>query len=400
MKTLRRKVPFSVAAFVIALSMAGAVWAAWDSTKPSASSALLSADVRSNFQAIEQSALAVNLVEDATFQLWPNGTSSAPWGWTLSGTGAAVAQDTSNLNGLGPYSAKVTFGSAPAVLGRPVLASTSFLNYFRSRTFSAAMAIKTSSAAQARVEINDGIASSYSSYHTGDGTFQWLQVTRTIDPAATIINVNLRVESAGSAYVQGVNAAFGPIPGAVQIPRRNLFDGQQLIRSPLALLPDRLTAGSLPILLDSQVGSVANVGSGETTLYTYTLPAGTLSVNGQGLEVEGFVFNPGNANSKVVKLYFGATSQILVNNANSAAGMSRFRVRIRRTSATSQTMYGIGELAPAWGSTAYLRSTPAETLANAIVVKITATCVSNGDITGEEMTTWFLRGGVAQAATW
>jgi hypothetical protein len=257
------------------------------------------------------------------------------------------------------------------------------------------LAIKTSSASQARVEINDGIASSYSSYHTGDGTFQWLQVTRTIDPAATIINVNFRVESAGSAYVQGVNAAFGPIPGAVHIPKRNEYDGRQLLREPIGLLADRLTPYGLSGTLDAQF-SAAGVGNAsssvETTGFTFTVPANALDVNGKTLRVTLSGTGAANGNAKTVKMYFGATVISCLPGETQSAALYTWQTQmtLMRTGTTAQDMtctryMGLTALAGSGGQAA-----AAETLSNAIVVKGTLTSASASDLIAYTMITELL----------
>lgn len=109
----------------------------------------------------------------------------------------------------------------------------------------------------------------------------------------------------------------------------------------------------------------------ETDLWTYTLPAGALNADGRGLRLTAWGTFGANANVKTVKPYFGAT--VLINWAAAANGNGWMTsVSILRTSATAQTASaGLQS-----NSGTYVFSgvtTPAETMANAIVVKITGT---------------------------
>lgn len=369
----------------------------WDATQPVAGSVANSAFFRSMWGNIQDSlAEAVNLIEDPTFQWWPGGAATDPWGWAHSGAGAAVAQETggANLNGLGPYAVKLTYGSATAVFGHSIQAAANFLTYFRGKTFVAAMAVKASSPSQARLEINDGVGSSYSNYHSGGGGYEWLTVARTLDPAANSITLNLRCEGAGSIWAQGVSAGFGEIPPGLLVPRRHVFDGREVLRNPMAILEDRLSFGSLPIILDSQFANVAgNVGSSETPLFQYPLPANVLDVNGKGIAIDFWGSLNTNANSKQIRAYFGGTSWLMYNATGSGLYF-RGRLEVRRSGAASQVAFGDGIVGASLVTPGVI--TPAETLASSIVVKVTAQGVASNDIVAYLMQTTLLRQGGAQ----
>ena len=81
-----------------------------------------------------------NLLANDTFAMWANGDAAAPDFWTLSGAGAAIARcgvgqaDTQVLDGQDHFSARLTYGSAAAVLKQKAVASTVQLKPFmRSR---------------------------------------------------------------------------------------------------------------------------------------------------------------------------------------------------------------------------------------------------------------------------
>lgn len=58
---------------------------------------------------------------------------------------------------------------------------------FQGRTVTIAKWVLTSTADHARLAITDSVGTTYSDYHTGGGTYEWLEVTRVIDAAATSV---------------------------------------------------------------------------------------------------------------------------------------------------------------------------------------------------------------------
>lgn len=80
----------------------------------------------------------------------------------------------------------------------------------------------------------------------------------------------------------------------------------------------------------------ANVGTAETDLTTYSMPANTFTSNLQMLTYEARGQFTGSANAKAYKMYFGST--VIVNNAppTSTAGSYVFRVSILRIGVNSQ----------------------------------------------------------------
>ncbi len=66
------------------------------------------------------------------------------------------------------------------------------------------------------------------------------------------------------------------------------------------------SGGEVPIF--SNLTAVGNVTTGEDDLITQALPADTLSVTKQGLHITTWGVTANNANTKTVKVYFGATA--------------------------------------------------------------------------------------------
>jgi hypothetical protein len=122
---------------------------------------------------------SANMLHNEDFEFWQNGSSLAPDGWTLAGSGATVARSSTGIRS--PYSALVTRASADATLYQ---ASPATLVQYLTRSVSAPLPtvsfgawVTTSTASIARVGIYNGSSTTWSSYHTGDGVPQFLEST-------------------------------------------------------------------------------------------------------------------------------------------------------------------------------------------------------------------------------
>lgn len=145
---------------------------------------------------------------------------------------------------------------------------------------------------------------------------------------------------------------------------------------------------------DAAVGGVlyvttaqaGNVGTGEDDLASYSVPASTLSANGQSLWFEAWGTFANNTNSKTLRVRFGSSGTTLVFEGNAittaAGGFSwHIRGRIVRTGAATQkgmglVIYGTTLVAPHSGQTTALN----QTLSGALTLKVTAEAVSNNDV--------------------
>ena len=167
----------------------------------------------------------------------------------------------------------------------------------------------------------------------------------------------------GSTFVNGARIA-ARVNGAVStgvIPADLVFytgiasltEGLRLL-STLVLVTGGLTsAGASQIGVrtgtannDAAVGGVLykssatfqNSGTAETTLATYDVPANTLALDNQSLEIEAFFVVTSNANSKSLKLYFGSDNWgVIVLPINTGGGIY-VRAILTRTGAATQKM--------------------------------------------------------------
>ncbi|HEX7162145.1 MAG TPA: hypothetical protein VF223_13030 [Trebonia sp.] len=143
-----------------------------------------------------------NLTYNADFEVWGGGASAAPTGWTLSGTGASAAREASTVRH-GTYSVALTRTTADARLSQNIAAIVDFgpVAYWRGREVVFGCWVFSAAGNRARVGIADGVGESVSASHTGGSTWQFLQVTRTLDVAATKVEVFIEVHTgAATAY--------------------------------------------------------------------------------------------------------------------------------------------------------------------------------------------------------
>lgn len=155
----------------------------------------------------------VNLIRNDDFQVWPDGDSSAPVFWTLSGAAATVARTGTSLGDtsrkIGDFAAKVTRAGTNCSLANTLLDGTAFTraDFLKQKYLAFGMWVKCSTPNIARIAVADGAGTSYSSYHTGGGTWEFLAITHQVDSSATEITVSGTVHNSdGNAIFSGATA--------------------------------------------------------------------------------------------------------------------------------------------------------------------------------------------------
>lgn len=133
--------------------------------------------------------------------------------------------------------------------------------------------------------------------------------------------------------------------------------------------------------LFSTTNAAFNVGVGETTLATYSLPGGTLCSDNDSLELDYTTSFQANANNKQVRIYFGATLVMDTGAVPQNGGVAVFHVKAYRISTTALSVWSTyissgGALAAA----TVQRTAPVESLTAALVVKITGQGGAGNDI--------------------
>lgn len=134
--------------------------------------------------------------------------------------------------------------------------------------------------------------------------------------------------------------------------------------------------------LKTQTTSGVSLGSTETTLHTFDLPANLFSSLriGDCIDVEYGIITAANANSKRPRIYFG--SAVLYDGTAQAVnnGLAIFRMRVYQTSsANSQRGYVTQHGSSLWVP-AVLDTTLAQTTTATITVKLTGQGVADNDL--------------------
>jgi len=161
------------------------------------------------------------LLTNGGFEIWQRG--NGPFAanqltadrWT-SGMGAggtaSISRDATNIDtsGGGLYAAAVTYthGTGESYFYQPTYNETPHL---KGRTISFSIRVRTSTANAVRPCIYDG-AFTYGAYHSGDGTWQTLTVTRAVGTGATGADVRLALNASCTAYVDNACLVVGSQP--------------------------------------------------------------------------------------------------------------------------------------------------------------------------------------------
>lgn len=155
-----------------------------------------------------------------------------------------------------------------------------------------------------------------------------------------------------AAYVESTGALFTPAGG-----------GSALLR----------VGGTIA----SNITQVSNVNAGETTLYSLTIPASTLNVDGQSVTLEAFGDVTNNGDTKTLRIKWGGVTQGALD-VTTTGGFFALRVNIMRASATVQYIGGYiacgpNTTTPFWGAGAV-------TLSGSTTLVITGQGVSSSQI--------------------
>lgn len=196
-------------------------------------------------------------------------------------------------------------------------------------------------------------------------------------PGAT---TTLNVPDAGVAARGVVNATVQTLGGVKTFVKHPLVVPGSAIAS---TTPGRVAVG---FKTDGTItGSVLAV---ETTLDTVSLDGGTLDTDfSSRLIVRAWGITAANANSKNIRLYFGAAVICQLSNATLLNNMAWYmEAFVRRTGATSQEALGRGQASTTSTATLGLmdtrRSNPGETLSGAVTIRTTGLGVATNDVIG------------------
>lgn len=160
-----------------------------------------------------------NVVCNETFLIWPTSDTAVPSYWAIAGTGALIQRcgtalaDTAQK--VGDFCARLTYGTTPLTFFNDILPTAAFSKvlHLRSTMCGFGAWVKAAAGAQTRLYMTDGVSTTYTSYHTGDGTWQWLSSIHTVSNTGTHLAIGISVESgaANPAYLSGPTVILGNI---------------------------------------------------------------------------------------------------------------------------------------------------------------------------------------------
>lgn len=193
--------------------------------------------------------------------------------------------------------------------------------------------------------------------------------TQLPNPTTSLIGGVKAITAVASKWVNSISTsgtptltqpAFSDISGvatAAQVPSKTLnFQAQQ-----------------------SPITPASNV---ETTLFTYTMPAGTIGL-GTGVRITSIFQHSTGATATTYKAYFGASSFSLSTGATGVPQMQwNLLVMNDQVTANSQVMSKLISWGPSGAATVpvYAAATPAENTSGTIVIKFTVTVTSTTDV--------------------
>ncbi len=126
-----------------------------------------------------------NVLINGGFENWTTGT---PDYWSLSGGVATVSKEVSIIK-KGLSSAKVSRAGANCKLAQNI---SSYTDY-RGKSFTVGAWVLSSQVSQARLAVSDGLKTSYSTYHSGGGTWEFLSTSLLVSQGAQSLGVELQV---------------------------------------------------------------------------------------------------------------------------------------------------------------------------------------------------------------
>lgn len=207
--------------------------------------------------------------------------------------------------------------------------------------------------------------------------------------------VDLGLGSGDYLYSDGTGIR-SPAPLTVANLDAGTIEAWTEIRAPLAVV-SFVDAGTVQVqpgagtdmakvggVLNMQSTTTGNVGAGEDTLHTYTLPANTLNTTNRGLRFAMSGAFANNANAKTFKFYVGGSTVFNVSLPTSISGRWILRAELVRSGSNVQVIYGtlsLSDEADNIVDTIYQKAAGAtETDTATIVIKVTAEAVADNDV--------------------
>ena len=147
---------------------------------------------------IDDASFGRNYVRNGSFESWSGGTAAVPDGWTLTGAGATVARNTTNVQHDAASVNVVAALNTATDLAQSITVSSTLNTFFQGAAVTFSCKVKAGAASRVFLKIDDGVGTTSSSNHSGGGTFETLSVTRTLNGSATKVECSLEISSGAS----------------------------------------------------------------------------------------------------------------------------------------------------------------------------------------------------------
>ncbi|MFH1328629.1 MAG: hypothetical protein ABIH76_07315 [Candidatus Bathyarchaeota archaeon] len=162
--------------------------------------------------ALAQAAYVTNDVNEIpvnpSFETWTAGEGGPPDGWTASGDVGQTFIRESSIVERGTYSGRMG-GTGPGYYYQDISAAKG-LAYWKGKNCTLGCWVWCDTASRARIGIYDAVGVTNSSFHSGNSTWEFLTVTRTIDANATSLWCTLRLDTAvATTYFDNAQAHEG-----------------------------------------------------------------------------------------------------------------------------------------------------------------------------------------------
>lgn len=124
--------------------------------------------------------------------------------WTIAGTSATMARSTTQTY-RSKYALAITRAGTDCTVTQDIGLLTNGVSGedLKGQTVAALLACWSTEASQIRVGINDGVTTTYSSYHTGGDAWEVLEVSKTLASTATKCELTISVETSNTVCYAG-----------------------------------------------------------------------------------------------------------------------------------------------------------------------------------------------------
>ena len=214
-----------------------------------------------------------NLLFNGDFENWSAGTATTPDGWASGG--GNFAREASIIK-IGLYSAELHTASSNM---NQRIDLTKGIAYWQGRTVTYSCWVYATNASNARLGLWDGKTYTFSSYHTGNSTWQLLQVSKTLAADATSLYVYCLTDTTDTAYFDGAMCTEGSGIFAYSDNFPEYLEGDWTATMVCG------TSGTVTIDASANTGSYTKVGRKVTICGNFVVasvdsPVGSLSITG------------------------------------------------------------------------------------------------------------------------